>query len=377
MHRLVLASCSDYFQAMLSHDMMETRLDTTDLKGVSIKGIEPLIYYAYSGMLALTLENVHDVMCAATFLQIAKATELCISFLKEKMTFENAEDLLNIGEIFSIPTLKEYYRNYILKNFLQFVETDTFLNLDAQTLSDYLEDDALVTTSEAMLFHHCLRWYNHDKENREQHAFSVFEKVRMCCDGWPVLGFAHTTEPFISNPQCVELLKESEKYMSEATKRYINNSYRTRVRSTCKAVCQFGGLIRGLEFDDPFEEMLNIPESELRGWDFNNYFHPDLKQWYPLGILGRWITRTSHQKVVEVNDCAVLTGGYDYVLDDSVQRICVKDVKMFSAQGHFQFWDMNPMQHARAHHAAVYLDRKYLVHFQLLRQAGCQDNVFI
>ena len=359
-HRLVLASCSDYFQAMLSHDMMETRLDAADLKGVTVKGIEPLIYYAYSGKLALTLDNVHDVICAATFLQISSAADLCISFLKEKMTFENAEELLNIGEIFSIPTLKEYYRNYILKNFLQFVETDTFLNLDAETLGDYLKDDALETTSEAILFHHCLRWYNHDKENREKHAFDVFEKVRMCSDGWPVLGFAHKTEPFITNPKCVQLLNDSEKYMQEATKRYINNTYRTRVRSTRKTVCQFGGLIRGSEFDDPFEELLNIPETELRGWDCNNYFHPDLKQWYPLGILEHWISRTSHQRAVEVNDCAILTGGYDYVLEDTVQRICVKDVKMFSAQGSFQFWDMNCLQHARAHHAAVYINGNFL-----------------
>ena len=342
--------------------MMETRLDTTDLKGVTVKGLDPLIYYAYSGDLKLTLENVHDVMCAATFLQIAKATKLCIAYLKEKMTFENAEDLLNIGEIFSIPELKEYYRNYILKNFLQFVETDMFLNLDAETLSDYLEDDALVTTSESILFHHCIRWYNHDKENREKEAFSVFEKVRMCVDGWGVLGFAPTVEPFISNQQCIGLLEECRNYMHDATKRYIKNNYRYRVRSTQQTICQFGGLIRGLEFDDPFEEMLSIPETELRGWDRNHYFHPSLKQWYPLGILGNWITRLSHQKAVEVNDCAILTGGYDYVLDDSIQRICVKDVKMFSAQGHFQFWDMNSMQHGRAHHAAVYLDGKCFVH---------------
>ena len=346
---------------MLSHDMVETRLDTADLKGVTVKGIEPLIYYAYSGKLKLTIDNIHEVMSAATFLQIASASDLCISFLKEKMTFENAEDLLNIGEIFSIPELKEYYRNFILKNFLQFVETDTFLNLDAETLADYLEDDALVTTTEAILFHHCLRWYNHDKENREEHAFDVFEKVRMCSDGWPVLGFASKTEPFISNPKCIQLLKDSEKYMHEATKRYINNNYRTRVRSTVKTICQFGGLIRGSEYIDPFEETINIPESELRGWDCNNYFHSDLKMWQPLGMLQCWITKSSHQKVVEVNDCALLIGGYDYVLDETVQRICVKDVKMFSAQGSFQFWDMNCMQHARACHAAVYLNRKYNV----------------
>ena len=353
-----MASSSDYFRAMLSHDMLETREEFTDLKELTVRGMEPLLEYAYTGKLDLNLSNVTDVMSGATFLQIQGAVELCVTFLKENMNFDNAEDLLKIGDMFSVPDLKEFYRSYLLKHFLAFCKSDAFLRIDYESLADYLSDDGLKTTSESILFHHCVNWYNHDVKSREVDVHKVFEKVRLSIDGWPLIHEASHTEPFINNPKCKEIVEFHENYMMEATKRYINNtSCRTRVRSKRCTIVQIGGVMESNEDYDTFQDMLNQPISEHCGWNLNHYFHPDLKSWFPLGIVGRTMSRTSHQAFVEVNGLGVILGGYEYVIDeDSVIKIVISQVKMFTAQGSFQCWDMQGLQHARARHAAVYLD---------------------
>ncbi|WAR00602.1 KLH13-like protein [Mya arenaria] len=357
-HKLVLASVSDYFKAMLSHDMMETRQDCTELKGVSLKGFRPILSYIYQGVLNISLDNAHDVIAGVTFLQIRPAIDLCIKFVKENMTFENAEELLKIGEMFSIPDLRGYYRNYLLRNFLKFVESETFLKIDAESLSNYLSDDALVTTSESILFHHCMRWYNYDPVNREPVAHKVFECIRMCSDGWPLIHYADMQDLFKKNEKCQDVLKFNENYLHNATKRYyLSNCNRTRTRSVRKTIVQIGGVMEADENYDSFQDMLASPSADLCGWNMNHFFHPDLKAWFPLGIVGHWISRLSHQKFVEVNGEGVMVGGYEYHVEgDLVNKIAIADVRMFTAQGNFQFWDMPSLQHPRARHAAVYLN---------------------
>ena len=250
---MALASCSDYFRAVCSHDMLEKRQEFVELKGLSAKGVEPLIKYAYTGTVELTLENIHDVINAATFLQITSAVELCITYLKKKMTFSNAEELLNIGEMLSIPTLKDYYRQYILDNFIAFSETECFLSLDAENLMNYLIDDKLRTPSEERLLQGVLNWYNHDAENREEIIHQVLDKIRYVIDGKSALEYALKTEPFISNPKCQEIIDFGFKYLEAAEKKYTYYDHRTKVRFDHKSLIQYGGV---LMYDYDIDEMM-------------------------------------------------------------------------------------------------------------------------
>lgn len=358
----MFASSSDYFQAMLSHDMMETREECTDLKGMSLKGIEPLIEYVYTGHLSITLDNIQDVIAGATFLQINNATDLCVKFLKEKMTFDNAEHLLRIGEMFSVASLTEYYRSYLLKNFLKFVLSDTFLKTSAEALAGYLSDDALRTTSESILFHHCLRWYEHDPENRDPLAYKVFENIRMCSDGMPLIHFAKNQDLFQTNKKCSEIIDFYEDFEKNSSKSYIlNTSHRTRVRSTRRTLVQLGGVMEANEDYDTLRDMMTQLTNEPYGWNMNHFFHPDFKTWLPLDKEGRRQQRTSHQKFVEVNGEGVITGGYEYhLIGDNVKKITVSDVKLISARGKFELKEMPKLQHPRARHAAVFLNGKFL-----------------
>ncbi|KAL5012419.1 hypothetical protein ScPMuIL_010970 [Solemya velum] len=361
-HRVIMASCSDYFEAMFSHDVLENKQSFTELKGVTISGLEPLIGYAYTGKILLTLDNIHDIFSAANFLQMQSAIELCTDFLKEKMTFENADELLKIGEVFSVPVLKSHYRSYLMENFLQFAETDFFLQLDAETLADYLSDDSLKTSSESKLLSHVLKWYNFDRNNREKHAFQVFEKIRYVNDDWPAILYAEKHEPFISNLKCREIISFCTDYLRDSAKRYLHHDHRTRTRYPHKTLVQIGGVITpDFDFDGYSRGFSGINDllldGEAIGWSQNHFYNPKVKSWFPLGrvkLMG--MEHRSHSTVVEVEDSGILCGGYKYHIHEEgdVLRDAIREVKLFSPAD-TSMWDMPPMKHERAHHASVAL----------------------
>ena len=82
-----MASCSDYFRAMFSHDMLESKSDQLELPAIHSSGFEPLLNYAYSGKLKLNLLNIGDVLATSSFLQVTFAMfrfDLCHFWLQLK-----------------------------------------------------------------------------------------------------------------------------------------------------------------------------------------------------------------------------------------------------------------------------------------------------
>lgn len=304
-HKVVISSVSDYFRAMLDHNMIENQQDSVELKGLTVAGVEPLLRLCYFGSLRLTHGNIYDVMNAANFLQILPAVNCCVQYLKKKLTFENADDLLKISDLYSIPTLRSFYRKYVLDNFLEFALTDQFLNLDSKTLADYLSDDSLKITSECTLLHLVMKWYDHDPASRRDSAEKVFGKIRFVADGWPTVYYAIQCEPFNTNPGLQNLIRFADNCLSDPQMRFMVSDHKTtRVRYPKKTLIQIGGKIQPTAHD--FLDVSNLPldlsdDLSTLGWHKNHFYHRDLKSWIPLGDSKMSETRTSNGTLTEVN----------------------------------------------------------------------------
>ncbi|XP_061184544.1 kelch-like protein 26 [Saccostrea echinata] len=356
-HKVVMASVSEYFRAMLEHDMLENQKGLLELKSLSVAGVEPLIKFSYSGTMTLNLGNIYEVMNAATFLQIMPAVDCCVQYLKNKLTFENAEELLRIADLYSIPQLKSYYRKYILSNFLEFGLTDQFLHLDSETLADYLSDDALNTTSECILLHLVMNWYNHDPENRKDSAFEVFEKIRYVVDGWPAVQYAIHCEPFKTIPALKDLIQFADSYLGNYEKRFTFDSHRTRMRGTKKSLIQIGGEIKfSYDYRDDALDFPMLFRNDILGWHRNHYYDFDLKKWLPLGDAEIQAKLSSHAALTEVNGNAIMCGGYTYGVTETglISKHVTKRTWLFTASD-CRLRDMPSMKHPRVKHAAVFL----------------------
>jgi len=73
-HRAVLVACSDYFRAMLTGDMRESRESCVTLQGITSFGLQAVIEFIYSGSLKISLDNVEEILAAASHLQVSQTS---------------------------------------------------------------------------------------------------------------------------------------------------------------------------------------------------------------------------------------------------------------------------------------------------------------
>jgi len=72
-HRAVLVACSDYFRAMLTGDMRESRESSVTLQGITSFGLQAVVEFIYSGSLKVSLDNVEEILAAVSHLQVSQS----------------------------------------------------------------------------------------------------------------------------------------------------------------------------------------------------------------------------------------------------------------------------------------------------------------
>ncbi|GIX76485.1 kelch-like protein 26 [Caerostris extrusa] len=121
-HRVVLASCSDYFRAMFTDAMKESQQSEICLNGVTAEGMRYLLEYAYTSKLGLSLANIQDVLSAASHVQLIAVVEACSSYLKEQLDLDNCVDVATIAEIYSLHKLLKDVYLFMCGNLRKFAE---------------------------------------------------------------------------------------------------------------------------------------------------------------------------------------------------------------------------------------------------------------
>lgn len=79
--------------------------------------MQVVVDFVYTGMLALTIENVEEVLSAATHLQVQIAVELCSKYLEMAISVDNCVDILNLAELYTLSSMSARARQFILENF--------------------------------------------------------------------------------------------------------------------------------------------------------------------------------------------------------------------------------------------------------------------
>lgn len=157
-HRVVLASCSDYFRAMFTDEMKESRLSEICLNGVSAEGMKYLLDYAYTSKLALSLSNIQDVLSAASHVQLLAVIEACSSYLEEQLDIDNCIDIAALAETYSLRTLRKKVYLFMCRHLKEFSQTTEFQRLAPSQLEHLLETDFPVNCPEWEVLQIVLKW---------------------------------------------------------------------------------------------------------------------------------------------------------------------------------------------------------------------------
>jgi kelch-like protein 9/13 len=219
---------------MLTGDMRESREAKVNLQGITGVGLQAVVEFIYSGNLKISLDNVEEVLAAASHLQVNDIVELCASFLNSTISLDNCVDVLNISELYSLCSCNSLARSFILSNFEKLAERrhDEFMKLTAIQLTSLLADNALNVVSEYRLFELVVNWVRHEQSVREQFIVQLIRNVRLpLCTGEELVEKVSREELVTRNDECYRLLVEAKDYHIVGYKQPMLQSARTQVRS--------------------------------------------------------------------------------------------------------------------------------------------------
>lgn len=230
-HKIVLASISQYFDAMFSSGMRECIDGVVRLQGIDSATFVDILDFIYSGKLNVCTENADELLRAATLFQIKLLHRKCEEFLVEHVTVDNCIRAWRLANSHECTELSKRAWYVILECFTDVCQIEDFNYLDASEMLEIINDDDLHVSNEEIVCDAVFRWYRFEPGNRMEPAAKLFESLRL-----PLLSseyLLHEVEPLeivMKNERCREIVKEAISYQMLPSRRPDFNSPRVTFR---------------------------------------------------------------------------------------------------------------------------------------------------
>ncbi|KAM8858702.1 kelch-like protein 10 [Spinachia spinachia] len=192
-HKVVLCNCSAYFRCVcvcvctsstsrphrdLFCGQSSAPQQIYTLSHVSPTAMGLLLQHAYTGSLALTEDNVLELLEAAGRLAATAVVRACCDFLERRLTSANCVDMWLLADSHRRPELRRKAYHHMLRHFEEVAaHSENFLQLSAWQLVDVIGRDELNVRREDAVFEAVLRWVGHAPDNRRCHLAMLMSKV--------------------------------------------------------------------------------------------------------------------------------------------------------------------------------------------------------
>lgn len=144
-HKVVLAACSNYFQAMFTRGMKEANLSDVEILEPSVSGesVRSLVDFAYTYEIHVTQFNVQPLLITAMFLEMRYVVEACTLFLEHQLDPSNCIGFAHFASMHGCLELEAKAKKYIYEHFCEMIKYDEFLTLGAQDVVSIVQQDEL------------------------------------------------------------------------------------------------------------------------------------------------------------------------------------------------------------------------------------------
>ena len=208
-HRIVLASLSEYFRAMFTGEMAESKQKVVTINGIEKASLKNLIDYAYTATIDVSEENVQSILPAASALQFEDVKRACSEFLRRQLDADNCLGIKVFAEVHGCNDLKMAATVFSSHYFSQVRKREEFLKLSLDEIQSFLSNDQLNVKSEFEVYEAAMEWLLHG-ENRVQHMYEILNFVRLpLLSATELLRSVGQNQLVVSNPQCVKLFVEA------------------------------------------------------------------------------------------------------------------------------------------------------------------------
>lgn len=171
-HRIILASASPYFQALLTHTFKENNLNSIELRDIEPEIFSLLLNYIYSGQIELDENNVQDLLIASDMFQLDELVQFCCHYLSISLNEKNVLDIWKISNELQCTNLKMDSEHYILKHFRSLIQLDLVKLISHDLLLKIISNDDLIVDNEQQVFEAILIWFSYNSEQSSEDLFN-------------------------------------------------------------------------------------------------------------------------------------------------------------------------------------------------------------
>ncbi len=131
--------------------MAESAQLEVELKSVSADVMEALLDFVYTGQVRVNMENVQELLPAASLVQMEGVKTVCSAFLFGQVDASNVLGIRRFAELHSCGDLEIFAKNYAAHNFETVVEYEEFLFMGAEELIELLSREDLHVSFSVLL----------------------------------------------------------------------------------------------------------------------------------------------------------------------------------------------------------------------------------
>ena len=175
-HKCVVAAASVFFRKLFSSKMKEKYESKATIMTVAPEIMEAILDFIYTSKLALTDENVYDLLCASDYLQMQDIKHLCGIYLRDNLTEKNCFVMWNFSKMYNMKNLTFLSEMFISANFMELMRRELYKELSVNNFKDYL---ALrnSTASEIDMYNAVMTWAHTDLSERQECLHEVLCRV--------------------------------------------------------------------------------------------------------------------------------------------------------------------------------------------------------
>lgn len=178
MHKILLASVSDYFRSMFTSGMRETSQTSIELKGVSARGLEKVIEIIYTSHTRFdSYTDIFDVIAAATHLQCLLVIDYCEQNFLDRLTSANFNYFIHMARLYDLPNALKQIELFIVNNFAQIVTS-------GHSMPRASKKPKSAASSRSSHGKNALGAANHDYDNNEENMsgakYLSYEQMLTC-----------------------------------------------------------------------------------------------------------------------------------------------------------------------------------------------------
>lgn len=132
----------------------------------------------YTGEIAITEQNVQNLLTTSNLLQVNSVKEACSQFIQSQLDLSNCLGILEFAEGHFCPVLYKHAGAFVEQNYSEIVLKEEFYSLNKDQLIKLISKDHLSVPCELVIFKSVCRWMNVDQAARKQHLPEILKHVR-------------------------------------------------------------------------------------------------------------------------------------------------------------------------------------------------------